>query len=196
MLTITVSVPLFVIMSITFLKRTHNWLGSLRRGKFWLLTILWSNCWEKYRVLLMVQKFDLQGWSFKLCWYCLGWGSFPFILLTYRLSSAILTSVIRARSLLFFITFCGCLPYQSFNLQTFYQLKINPFSSFPSYKFYFHLPIVIASGISIYFLIRYTRIDTFTQFYTSIRTVSHYLLSSLLYPNQNLNHVLSTYLQW
>ena len=37
------------------MNRTHNWLGSLRRGKLWFLTIVWSNCWGKDCVLLTVQ---------------------------------------------------------------------------------------------------------------------------------------------
>ena len=45
----------------------------------------------------------------------------------------------------------GFQPYQSLNLLIVYPLKRNLFSWFPDYKFYFHLPIDIASGISIHF---------------------------------------------
>ena len=39
---------------------THNWIGSLRRGTFWFLDIVWSNCWGKDRVLFTVQVFDYR----------------------------------------------------------------------------------------------------------------------------------------
>ena len=37
------------------LSITHNWLGSLWHGNFWLLTIMWSKCLGKDRVFLTVQ---------------------------------------------------------------------------------------------------------------------------------------------
>ena len=48
---------------------THNWLGSLRRGTLWLLTIVWSNCWGNYSVLLTVKLFELYHLIFITdCW--------------------------------------------------------------------------------------------------------------------------------
>ena len=89
----------------------------------------------------------------------------------------------------------GCHPYQSFNIQHLYPQNRNLFSFFPAHKFYFNLPIVISSGISIHFYTRFTRKYTFIQFHTSISTVINYMISSGLYSNQNVNNVGSTYLQ-
>ena len=51
----------------------------------------------------------------------------------------------------------GFLPYQSYRLQDLYQWKRTLFSFFPAYILYFRLTIVIASGISILFSIKFTR---------------------------------------
>ena len=78
----------------------------------------------------------------------------------------------------------GFLPYQSNSLQYLYQRKRTLFSFFPAYNLYFHLTIVIASGISIIFSINFKRIEIFILLYTSISKVSHYLLLSGLHPTQ------------
>ena len=70
----------------------------------------------------------------------------------------------------------GCQSYQSYILQDLYQQKRTLFSFFPAYNLYFHLTIVIASGISIIFSINFKRIEIFILLYTSINTVIHYLL--------------------
>ena len=88
----------------------------------------------------------------------------------------------------------GCQPYQSVQSSIFVSTEEEHIQLFPAYKFYFHLPIVIASGISINFFTRFTRIDTFIQFYTSISVVSCSFLLSVLYPNHDHNHVWSRYL--
>ena len=84
LLIISVVLSLFVIMSITLLNITHNWLGSLLRGK--CLSVDYCVKW-----LLRKWSYIVEGaiiWSIaslpssykdeflNLCWYCLGGGFF------------------------------------------------------------------------------------------------------------------------
>ena len=63
------------------------------------------------------------------------------------------------------------------------------FSCLTSYNLYFHLQIVI------FIPINFTIMYIFLLFYTSISTVSHYLLPPQLHPAKNSENVGSTYLQ-
>ena len=55
LLIISVVVPFSLIISMTYLDRTQNWLGYSQHGKCWLLPIVWRNCWGNDCVLLTVQ---------------------------------------------------------------------------------------------------------------------------------------------
>ena len=45
----------------------HKWIGSLREI-FWLLIIVWSNCWESDRVYFMVTVSDIYDGFLNYCW--------------------------------------------------------------------------------------------------------------------------------
>ena len=68
-----------------------------------------------------------------------------------------------------------------YNLQKLHPQKRILVSYFSAYNLYFHLPIVITSGISIVISINFTRVYSFLSFYMSINTVSQYLVLLLLH---------------
>ena len=72
-----------------------------------------------------------------------------------------------------------------YNLQKFHLWKRILVNYFHAHNLYFHLPIVITSGISIVISISFTRVETLILLYTSMRKVSDYLLPTLFYPNRN-----------
>ena len=93
MLIIFVVVSLFVTIHIVSLERTHKWLDYLR-DRFWLLRIVWSNCWGTDLVLLTLTEPDIYGGLINLCWSLFEDKGFSLIsLFCCRLSFEILTSV-------------------------------------------------------------------------------------------------------
>ena len=81
---------------------THNWLGSLRRRKSWLLTIVWSNFWGKYRVFLTVTFIRSIGRIAEPLLILLSMRFNPIYLIKLLSFSETLTSGLGARALLFF----------------------------------------------------------------------------------------------
>ena len=99
------------------LVMTHKWLGSLRGEKYLLLTIVWSNCWEKDRVLLTVHSHTDH---YVVAFFLIYW--WPASGRVHYCSSA--RDLISSS-----LPISGCIPYQSFNLQNLYQRKGNSWIS-------------------------------------------------------------------
>ena len=99
------------------LVMTHNYLGSLRGEKYLLLTIVWSNCWEKDRVLLTVHSHTDH---YVVAFFLIYW--WPASGRVHYCSSA--RDLISSS-----LPISGCIPYQSFNLQNLYQRKGNSWIS-------------------------------------------------------------------
>ena len=146
LLIISVVLSFFVIMSINFSNRTHNWLGSSLHGK--CLSVVYCVKWMLRKWLYMVEGAII--WSIaslpssyrdeflNLCCYCLGGGFFhlAYYVVAFYLKitdgrswgagNNVLQHVIRSVT----TPISGCQPYQLVQSSKFVHMKEEPIQLF------------------------------------------------------------------